>query len=171
MTTATMTKRGRGVAGDRRTLRSLAVAGATLAGVVVWVLAEGVLGLQLRLPAFNDTQQPQELNAAVVAVFSAVGGLAAWAVLAALERFSANARRPWVAVAAIALVVSMVPPLSGHGVSVADRLVLVGMHLAVAAAVIPMLYRSSGPRAVRARPSGRASSPAPGIQARQEETP
>ena len=129
-----------------RRQRLLTVAGGTLGALAVWAVAEWVVGLDLRTPASSSGQQPQELNAAVVAAASAVGGLAGWGVLAALERFSLNAGRVWVAVALIALLASMGTPLSGHGVSAGDRMALIGMHLAVAAVVIPFLYRSSSSR-------------------------
>jgi hypothetical protein len=133
-----------------RRQRLLTVAGGTLGALAVWAVAKWVAGLDLRMPAFSTGQQPQELNAAVVAVAGAVGGLACWGVLAVLERFSTNADRVWLVVAPIALLASMGTPLSGHGVSAGNRLALIGMHLAVAAVVIPFLYRSSASRRDRA---------------------
>jgi hypothetical protein len=67
-----------------------------------------------------------------------------------LERFRMNADRVWLVVAPIALLASMGSPLSGHGVSAGNRLALIGMHLAVAAFVIPFLYRSAASRRDRA---------------------
>jgi Family of unknown function (DUF6069) len=69
-----------------RRQRLLTVAGGTLGALAVWAVAEWVVGLDLRTPASSSGQQPQELNAAVVAAASAVGGLAGWGVLAVLER-------------------------------------------------------------------------------------
>ena len=126
--------------------RLLAVAGGVVGALVVWAVAEFVVGLDLRTPAFSSDQQPQELNAALVAVSSLVGGLAAWGVLALLERFRAHAHRAWLVVAPIALLVSLSAPLSGTGISGSERIALVAMHLAVAAVVIPALYRSSASR-------------------------
>jgi NO-binding membrane sensor protein with MHYT domain len=98
--------------------------------------------LDLRAPAFSSEQQPQDLSAALVAVASLVGGLAAWGLLAVLERSTTNPRRAWVAVASIALLASLGAPLSGTGVTAGDRIAMIGMHLAVAAVVIPFFYRS-----------------------------
>jgi hypothetical protein len=140
MATATITR------ATVRRQRLLTVAGGTLGALAVWAVAKWVAGLDLRMPAFSSGQQPQELNAAVVAVAGAIGGLAGWGVLALLERFSINADRLWLVVAPIALLASMGTPLSGHGVSASNRLALIGMHLAVAAVVIPFLYRSSASR-------------------------
>ena len=129
-----------------RSQRFLTVAGGTLAALAVWAVAEWVVGLDLRTPAFSSEQPSQELTAVLVAAASAVGGLAGWGVLAVLERFTANPRRAWVAVAPIALLASLSAPLSGTGVSADDRIAMIGMHLAVAAVVIPLFYRSSAPR-------------------------
>jgi Family of unknown function (DUF6069) len=135
-----------------RRQRLLTVAGGTLGALAVWAIAEWVVGLDLRVPAFSSGQPPQELSAAVVAVAGAVGGLAGWGALAVLERVTMNAARVWVVVAPVALLASMGAPLSGHGVNAGDRMALIGMHLAVAAVVIPFLYRSSvGLRPGRAR--------------------
>ena len=125
-----------------RRQRLLTIAGGTLGALVVWAVAEWLVGLDLRTPAFSSEQQSQELTAALVAVASAVGGLAGWGVLAVLERSTANPRRAWVAVALIALLASLSAPLSGTGVNVGDRIAMIGMHLAVAAVVIPFFYRS-----------------------------
>ena len=122
--------------------RLLTVAGGTLGALAVWAVAELGVGLDLRTPAFGSEQPSQELSAALVAVASAVGGVAGWGVLAVLERFTANPRRAWVAVASIALLASLSAPLSGTGVSGGDRIAMIGMHLAVAAVVIPFFYRS-----------------------------
>jgi hypothetical protein len=135
-----------------RRQRLLTIVGGTLGAFAVWAVAERVVGLDLRTPAFSSEQQPQELTAALVAVASAVGGLAGWGVLAVLERFTTNPRRAWVAVASIALLASLSAPLSGTGVSAGDRIAMIGMHLAVAAVVIPLFYRSSASRRVRTAP-------------------
>src|SRR5260221_14001395 len=79
-----------------RRQRLLTVAGGTLGALAVWAVAKWVAGLDLRMPAFSTGQQPQELNAAVVAVAGAVGGLAGWGGLAGLGRVRTNADRGWV---------------------------------------------------------------------------
>jgi hypothetical protein len=125
-----------------RRQRLLTIAGGTLGALAVWAVAEWVVGLDLRTPAFSTEQQPQDLSAALVAVASAVGGLIGWGALAVVERSTRNPRRAWVAVASIALLASLSAPLSGTGVSAGDRIAMIGMHLAVAAVVIPFFYRS-----------------------------
>ena len=133
-----------GDAASRRVRRQrlLTVAGGMLGALAVWAVAEWIVGLDLRTPAFSSEQPSQELTAGLVAVASAVGGLAGWGVLAVLERFTTNPRRAWVVVASIALLASLSAPLSGTGVTAGDRIAMIGMHLAVAAVVVPFFYRS-----------------------------
>jgi len=125
-----------------RRQRLLTVAGGTLGALAVWAVAEWIVGLDLRTPAFSSEQPSQELTAGLVAVASAIGGLAGWGVLAVLERFTTNPRRAWAVVASIALLASLSAPLSGTGVTAGDRIAMIGMHLAVAAVVVPFFYRS-----------------------------
>jgi hypothetical protein len=134
---------------ERRQLRLFAVPAAALASVGVWVVAEAVFNVNLRQPAFGSARAPQDLGAPFGAVVSAFAALVGWATLSVLERFSARAHRVWPAVAAVVLLLSLGAPLSGHGVSSANRLSLVLMHLAVGAVVIALLSRSSS----RRRPS------------------
>jgi hypothetical protein len=62
---------------------------------------------------------------------------------AGLERLTPRARRVWLVVALVGLAVSLMPPLAGTGVGTANRIVLLLMHLAVAAVFISVLYRTS----------------------------
>jgi hypothetical protein len=64
-------------------------------------------------------------------------------LLGILERFTRRARRVWVGVAIATLLLSFGGPLSGSGTSALNRAVLVLMHVAVGAALIPMLSRTS----------------------------
>lgn len=143
MSTSSIAATGRRTQDERRRPRLLAVAVAALAGLAVWVLANAVFGVEVRQPAFDVAQQSQALGAPFVAVVSAFAALAGWALLAALEQFTAVARRVWTALATVALVLSLGAPLSGHGITAGNRLTLVAMHLAVGAVVIPMLRRSA----------------------------
>lgn len=94
-------------------------------------------------PALGAAQQSQALGAPFVAVVSALAALAGWGLLAVLERFTAAARRVWTVIATVALLLSLGAPLSGHGVTAGSRFTLVAMHLAVGAAVITLMRRSS----------------------------
>ena len=134
--------RGPSLGVQPRQLRLLAAPAAALAAVGVWAVAELAFGLELRQPAFGSGQRPQDLGAPFVALVSAFAALAGWATLAATERFTARARRGWATVAAAVLLLSLGAPLSGTGVSTANRLCLVLMHLVVGAVVIALLSRS-----------------------------
>ena len=98
---------------------------------------------RLRAPAGTGYPEPVDIGPLNVAVASAVLSLVGWAVLAALERLTPHARRIWLVVALVGLAASLSAPLSGTGVSTANRGVLVLMHVAVAAVLIPVLYRTS----------------------------
>lgn len=128
---------------SRRALRVLAVAGSALAALCVWVLATAAFDLDLRQPAFQTGEPAQELSAGWVAVVGAFAALAAWGVLALLERFTERAPRIWAVLAGVAFLISLGGPTGGHGVSDDNRLALLAMHVAVAAVVVPLLYRSA----------------------------
>ncbi|MFD5911193.1 DUF6069 family protein [Streptomyces massasporeus] len=107
-----------------------------LAPVVVWLVAEPVLGHRLRIA---DGEQRLDIGAVHVAVVALFASLAGWALLAALERFGVRrARAIWTGVAVAVLAVSFLP-LLGDGMDGGTRTSLALMHLAVAAVLIPGL--------------------------------
>ncbi len=126
----------------RRALRLMGAAGAVLAAVAVWWVAEVAFGLDLRQPA-ADGRAADDIDAGHVVLAAAVGSLVGWALLAVLERVTSRAYAIWRAVAALALLASLGGPLSGSGITTANRLVLVLMHLVVAAVLIAVMYRTS----------------------------
>ncbi|MDQ2875355.1 MAG: DUF6069 family protein [Actinomycetota bacterium] len=89
--------------------------------------------------------------AAVTAAIAAA--LAAWALLAVLERTIRHPRRAWITTTLVALVISLGAPLAGHGITGADRAVLACLHLLVAITVIVLLGRTAG-HTSRANPQG-----------------
>ncbi|GGK86300.1 DUF6069 family protein [Mangrovihabitans endophyticus] len=119
--------------------RIAAVVGATVSALVTWALAGPASGVALSVTSGTDVQH---VGPGTVAAAALVTGLAAWALLAVLERRIARPARTWTVVALIVLVVSLVGPL-GDGADMASRLVLTGMHLAVAAVLIPGLARTA----------------------------
>ncbi|MET8144026.1 DUF6069 family protein [Sphaerisporangium sp. NPDC005288] len=110
----------------------LSVAGATLTAVAAWALAGPASGVDLTVRA-GDAVQRVGPGAAAAAGLAA--GLAAWALLAVLERFTARPRLVFTVVAVAVLLLSLAGPL-GQAVGVASTLRLIGVHLAVGAAVI-----------------------------------
>lgn len=139
--------------GIRWRIRALAVVGAAVAAVVVWVVARALVA-DLRQPSFGSGE-PQQLSAGLVVATAVAGGALAWAVLALLERVVRDPRRVWSLLAPLALLVSFGGPLSGHGISAGNRVALVLMHVAVAAVLIP-LYRSTAPERWESRAAVRA---------------
>jgi hypothetical protein len=116
-----------------------------LAGLAVWGIATVAFGIDVRQPAFGASSQAPDMTAAPIVLAGVVSGLAAWLVLALLERITRHARGVWRVFATVALVASLGGPLSGQGIGVASQLVLVLMHLLVGAALIVLLPRTSPP--------------------------
>ncbi|WP_046508108.1 DUF6069 family protein [Streptomyces odonnellii] len=119
--------------------RRLAVTGlAVLAPVLVWLVADPVLGHRLRIIA---DEQPLDIGAVPVVLVALLAALAGWGLLAALERFWVRrARAVWTGVAVAVLAISFLP-LTGDGMDGATRAALALIHLAVAAVLIPGLRR------------------------------
>ncbi|MEU9631106.1 DUF6069 family protein [Streptomyces luteogriseus] len=113
-----------------------------LAPVLVWVVADPVLGHRLRL---SDGGRTLDIGAVPVAVVALGASLSGWGLLAALERFGVRrARAIWTGTAGAVLAVSLLP-LLGDGMDGGTRIFLALMHLAVAAVLIPGLRgRSPG---------------------------
>ena len=135
--------------------RLFAVVAGVLAAEVVWLVATFVFGIHAQAPAGNGYPQPVDIAPGTVGIATGVLSLLGWGVLALLERFTSRARGIWLALSLLALVASLGLPLSGSGIPAIDRAVLVLMHVAVAATIIPALYRTS-PRETEQRVKTRA---------------
>src|SRR5262245_61236097 len=128
-------------------VRSLGIAAGILAAEAVWLVAEGPLAMDVRAPAGTLAAEPVAIDPLTVAVAAGVLPLIGWAALVGLERLTHRARGIWLGLALVGLVASFGMPLSGSGVSEANRVVLLAMHVVVGAIAITALYRTS------ARPS------------------
>ncbi|WP_234315865.1 DUF6069 family protein [Streptomyces sp. NRRL F-5527] len=127
-----------------RARRSGTTAVAVAVALVIWAVADPVLGHRLRMTDGGDTMT---VGAAAVTVASLLASLAAWALLATLERFApGRARAVWTGVAVAVLAVSLLP-LAGDGMDGGTRVTLALMHLAVGAVLIAGL--AGGSRAGR----------------------
>ncbi|ANB10531.1 hypothetical protein SAM40697_6578 [Streptomyces ambofaciens] len=122
---------------------------AVLAPVLVWLVADPLLGHRLQIA---DGDQTLDISAAPVAVVALLASLSGWGLLTALERFGVRrAHAIWTGVAGTVLAVSFLP-FTGDGMDGGSRVSLALMHLAVAAVLIPGLgSRSSGAGAGTAR--------------------
>ncbi|MER6917252.1 DUF6069 family protein [Streptomyces sp. NPDC000594] len=121
---------------SRRGARLAAVGLAALAPVLVWLVADPVLGHRLRI---TDGGRTVDIGAVPVALAALPAALAGWGLLAALERFGVrSARAVWTGAAVTVLALSFLP-LTGDGMDGGTRAALALMHLAVAAVLIPGL--------------------------------
>ena len=107
--------------------RSLAVAGAVGAAVVLWIVGFALLGLA---PVVGAGDQEQQVTLASAAVVPLLAGAAAWGLLALLERRTARALRIWRITGWTFLAVSLLGPL-GLALAPGTLAVLVAMHVAV----------------------------------------
>ena len=117
--------------------RILAVGIATAAALVVWAVA-ALAGVQLTVT--TPLVGTLTIDAVLVAVSTLPIALAAWGVLALLERFTESARIIWTRIAIAVLVISL-PPLAFLDASPATKVVLAIMHLTVGLVLIVMLRR------------------------------
>ncbi len=119
--------------------RLLAVAAAVAAPLVVWVVAS-LAGASLEVT--SPVAGTMRIDALLVIVTALALALAAWGVLALLERFTRNARRVWTIVAAAVLVVSL-PPLAFLDAPAGTKVALAVMHVATGLVLILMLRRGA----------------------------
>jgi hypothetical protein len=123
----------------RTRARALAVAAATLAPLVVWLVAVPLAGATLQVrPGGGSTQT---VPAGTVVVVALLASLAGWTLLAVLERRTIRARAMWTVIALIALLLSLAGPLTAAATATTAA-VLVSMHLAVAGVLLTGLRRS-----------------------------
>lgn len=122
-----------------RRVRVTAVAVAAAANSVLYV-AGRLAGVDFKLTDPGSTEAHQLILPEIV-VFSALFALLGWGTLALLERFTGHAKAIWTAVAATVLVLSCVPIWIEQATS-ETRFMLVVIHIAVAAALYPILRTS-----------------------------
>ncbi|KFG77374.1 DUF6069 family protein [Streptomyces mutabilis] len=109
---------------------------AVLAPVLVWLVADPLLGHRLWIA---DGEQELDIGVVPVAFVALLASLSGWGLLAALERSGVRrARVIWTGAAGAVLAVSFLP-LAGNGMDGGTRVSLALMHLAVAAVLIPGL--------------------------------
>jgi hypothetical protein len=123
----------------RRRTRGLAIVAAVGATFTVWTIARPIAGADLIV---DTGAGPTTVTPFAVVLVTVVVGLAAWGLLALLERFTRRAATVWTWVAAAVLVISLLGPIgsaNGAGATAA----LVGMHVAAGAVLIPLMARSS----------------------------
>ncbi|MFB9449229.1 hypothetical protein Dvina_31175 [Dactylosporangium vinaceum] len=120
--------------------RALAIVGATVGAILVWVIAHQAVG-DLNVKT-GDSSQTVSIVAVILTVVFA--GLIGWGLLAILERATGKARTIWTVVAVVFLVLSLLGPLGAVGTGAKVSLLL--MHLVAGAVIIPLFARSTTPR-------------------------
>ncbi len=118
------------------------VAAAVLAAAAVGSVVDPILGLDLRSPA-NGGRESMDVGPLLIVLAAAIASFVGWAALALLERLTSRARVVWAVGASLLLLASLGGPLSGTGVTAANRAALAVLHLAVGAVLIPGLVRTS----------------------------
>jgi hypothetical protein len=120
-------------------IRLVSCVAAVLAAGVTFALLHGIAGIDLAARTGNAVQH---ITLAAVVLAAAASAAAGWGVLALLERFATRARAVWTAIAAAALLLSLlVGPAAG--VTTAAKAGLAALHLVVGAVVICGLRRSA----------------------------
>lgn len=123
----------------RRRTRALTIVAATAATFTVWSVAHPIAGADLIVDTGSGRTT---VTPAAVVLVTIVVGLAAWGLLALLERFTKRAATLWSWIAGTVLVISLSGPV-GSAVGGGATAALVAMHLAAGAVLIPLLARSS----------------------------
>ncbi|UWP79197.1 DUF6069 family protein [Dactylosporangium fulvum] len=119
------------------TARALAIVGAVIGTVLIWVIARQAVG-DLTVRAGSGTQ---EVSVVAVILTAAFAGLVGWGLLAVLERATAKARTVWTVIAVVFLLLSLLGPLGAVGAGAKVSLAL--MHLLAGAVIIPTFARTS----------------------------
>jgi len=117
----------------RRAGRAITVGAGAASALILWAVNDPWGGIDL---AVRQGGEVQHVGPVAVAATALIAGLAAWALLALLER--TNVRRPartYRIIASIVLALSLLGPL-GSGVGTSSKLVLLAMHLTVGAILI-----------------------------------
>jgi hypothetical protein len=116
----------------RRTGRAITVVAAAAGALLLWTVDGPWAGLDL---AIRQGDATRHIGPATVAFTALVAALAAWGLLALLERTVRRPVRTYRIIASILLILSLAGPL-GSGVDTGSRLVLLAMHVTVGAALI-----------------------------------
>lgn len=119
--------------------RTLTVAAGAAAALVLWAVVYLLAGVELTT---KQASGPQPDSPIAVAGASLLIGLAAWGLLVLLERKVTRPARTWTIIALVVLAASMIGPV-GEAADTATMLTLIGLHLIVAAVLIPGLALSA----------------------------
>ncbi|MER5334323.1 DUF6069 family protein [Micromonospora sp. NPDC002717] len=116
--------------------RALGVGAAVLACALIWTVG-AIAGVDYTVE--NPGQPAFTVGLAPVVVFSLVSALVGWVVLVVLERFLGRRAAVVWAVLAVVLALLSLAPVFATEATAGAKVALGAMHLAVAAALIPLL--------------------------------
>jgi len=116
----------------RRTGRAITVAAGAVGALLLWAVNDPWAGVDL---AVRQGTGIRHIGPVAVVLTALIAGLAAWGLLALLERTTRHPARTFRIIAVAVLVLSLAGPL-GSGVDTTSRFVLLGMHTTVGAALI-----------------------------------
>jgi hypothetical protein len=117
--------------------RALAVLAAVIGAVLVWVIADPLLNADLDV-RFGDSGAVDHIAARAVAVTTLALGLLGWGLLELLERRSPRGQDIWVAIAVLAMLLSLLGPIAG-GMTIAATVGLLAIHIVASAILIALL--------------------------------
>ncbi|MGW3608068.1 DUF6069 family protein [Micromonospora sp. NPDC005161] len=120
---------------------ALAVGTALVATTLLWTAAQ-IVDIEMRVDPGNG-QPPLVVSLPLTATVTLAVSLLAWGVRALLERLTRRAAVVWTVLAVIVLLASLLPPL-GVEATGAAKAILMLMHVAVAAVLIPGLVLQPG---------------------------
>ena len=120
--------------------RALCAASGALAAAAVWIIEVPLLGIHLSIRFGGG--HVETIGIGQIIGVSLAAALLGWLLLAILEKRSAHARLAWTSLAVLAAAASLALPLRAATTTSAITALIV-MHIAVAAAVIPSLGRTS----------------------------
>jgi hypothetical protein len=112
--------------------RAVTVAAGAAGALLLWAVNDPWGGIDIAVRQGGTTEH---IGPAAVAIAALLAGLAAWGLLALLERSSHRAARTYRIIASVVLLISLAGPL-GSGIGTSAKLVLLGMHLTVGLALI-----------------------------------
>ena len=118
--------------------RAFTVVGAAIASVAIWGISVPLLGAHLLIRFGSGPAQSVGVDYIIGA--TVIASLAAWGVLALLERRTPRAHTIWTALAVVVLIASLSLPFIA-ATTTSARVVLIVMHVAVAAVLIVGLPR------------------------------
>ena len=120
--------------------RALCAASGALAAAAVWIIEVPLLGIHLSVRFGGG--RAETIGIGQIIGVSLAASLLGWLLLVILEKRTTHARLAWTSLAVLAAAASLALPLRAATTTTAITALIV-MHIAVAAAVIPALSRTS----------------------------